>query len=58
MYEVLDKDTIKNEIIPYLSVAKLGQTHLNELVFSTNIHYSIRHQASYLSHFSFSIARV
>ncbi|MDR0507339.1 MAG: hypothetical protein LBH32_11095 [Dysgonamonadaceae bacterium] len=35
-----------------------GQTHLNELVFSTNIHYSIRHQASYLSHFSFLIARV
>jgi len=24
MYEVLDKDTIKSEILPYLSVAKRG----------------------------------
>jgi hypothetical protein len=26
MYEVLDKDTIKDKIIPYLSVAKRGFT--------------------------------
>ena len=35
MYEVLDKDTIKSEILPYLSVAKRGyvtKSHLVEVI--------------------------
>ena len=32
MYEVLDKDTIKSEILPYLSVAKRGYVTKSDLV--------------------------
>ena len=32
MYEVLDKDTIKSEILPYLSVAKSGYVTKSDLV--------------------------
>ena len=32
MYEVLDKDTIKFEILPYLSVAKRGYVTKSDLV--------------------------
>ena len=35
MYKVLDKDTIKNEILPHLSVAKRGyicQSSLSEVI--------------------------
>jgi len=32
MYEVLDKDTIKSEILPYLSVAKRGHVTKRDLV--------------------------
>ena len=31
MYEVLDKDTIKSEILPYLSVAKRGYVTKSDL---------------------------
>ena len=32
MYEVLDKDTIKSEILPHLSVAKRGYVSKSDLV--------------------------
>ncbi len=32
MYEVLDKDTIKFEILPYLSVAKRGYVTKSDLL--------------------------
>ena len=32
MYEVLDKDTIKSEILPHLSVAKRGYVTKSDLV--------------------------
>ena len=32
MYEVLDKDTIKSEILPFLSVAKRGYVTKSDLV--------------------------
>ena len=32
MYEVLDKDTIKSEILPHLSVAKRGYVSQSDLV--------------------------
>ena len=32
MYEVLDKDTIKSEILTYLSVAKSGYVTKSDLV--------------------------
>ena len=31
MYEILDKDTIKSEILPYLSVAKRGYVTKSDL---------------------------
>jgi len=32
MYEVLDKDTIKSEILPHLSVAKRGYVTKSDLL--------------------------
>ena len=32
MYEVLDKDTVKSEILPHLSVAKRGYVSKSDLV--------------------------
>jgi hypothetical protein len=37
MYQVLDKDTIEKEIMPHLSLAKPGQTHL---IFIVNLQRS------------------
>ena len=58
MYEVLDKDTIKSEILPYLSVAKRGYVTKSDLVEVIQcirvspckaVHQVTRHLCAFLS---------
>ena len=56
MYEVLDKDTIKSEILPYLSVAKRGYVSEGDLAeVIPCVLYMLKAWLSIADYFCFSI---